>query len=154
LHKERVRFFGMVEQVPVPDGRFDALPLILEHRPRRKSFGLRNILFRRQAYHWRRVIAESLLKKPTELPHWRWSSEQWPDDWEHIRSAPLRTGFTRLVTWPLIATKEALRHREFPYPSLVLQSGLHHFLICLEYIRARRHARTRLRVTGEMTGTD
>ena len=34
FHKERVRFFGMVEQVPVADGRWDIVPLILEHRPR------------------------------------------------------------------------------------------------------------------------
>ena len=151
-HKQRVRFFGMAEQVPVADTNFEQLGLALHHRPKRKSYGIRNILFRKQAYHWRRVIAQSLLKNPTELPRWRWPFKRWPHEWEQIRSAPLRTASTRLVTWPFYTAREALRHREFPYLSLVVQSGLHHFLICLEYIRARKRARTRPQLNTPLTG--
>src|SRR5580700_1779934 len=59
FHRQRVRFFGMVEQVPIPDTRWEPLDLVLHHQPKGKSYGVRNILVRRQAYHWRRVIAQS-----------------------------------------------------------------------------------------------
>ena len=37
FNRRRVRFFGQVEQTPIPDGRYEALPLILHHQPRRRS---------------------------------------------------------------------------------------------------------------------
>src|SRR5436190_7772726 len=56
FNKQRVRFFGMAEASPIPETGYAALNLILHHEPSRKSYGIRNILCRRQAYHWRRVI--------------------------------------------------------------------------------------------------
>jgi hypothetical protein len=139
----------MVEQVPLPDGRWQALDLVLHHQPNGKSYGFRNVLFRRQAYHWRRVIAHSLLLTPDKLPTWRWESTQWPLQWEQIRVRPLCTGLVRLCTWPIYAAREALRHRELPYISLIMQSAIHHFLICIEYMRARRSNADRTPDAGE-----
>ncbi len=86
FHRQRVRFFGMVEQMPVPDGIYQPLDFILRHQPERKSYGLHNILVREQAYLWRERIANSLLGKPTDLPCWRWESEEWPLGWEQTGS--------------------------------------------------------------------
>ncbi len=138
FHKQRVRFFGMVEQVPVPDRHFEALPLVLEHRPRRKSYGVRNILFRRQAYHWRRVIAQSLLGSPSQLPCWRWTSSQWPPVWQEIRDRPLTTAVQRLIKWPVLATRDLWRAERRFIPSASVSGGIHHCLIALEYWRRRK----------------
>jgi hypothetical protein len=141
FHKERVRFFGMVEQVPVPDGRFEPLPLILEHRPERKSYGLRNVLLRPQAYHWRRVIAQSLLGEPTSLACWRWTSNSWPLGWQQIRSHPIRTALWRLLAWPLQTTVDIWRKERKFMPIVAAGSGIHHFLICITYWQARWHSK-------------
>jgi len=137
IQKERVRFFGMAEQVPVADGRFERLPLILEHRPERKSYGVSNLLFRRQAYRWRRVIAQSLLGKPTDLHCWRWTSEEWPMIWEEIRQRPLRTAVYRLVMWPLFNLRQMTREEGRFIFSAVAFTGVHHFLVALIYWRLR-----------------
>jgi hypothetical protein len=133
FHKQRVRFFGMVEQIPVADGRWETLPFILEHRPIRKSYGLKNVLLRRQAYAWRRVIAKSLLGKPTDLPHWRWQAEEWPEVWEQIRRRPLSTALYRLFVWPLLASSDLWRAEGRFIPAATVSGGIHHFLIALTY---------------------
>jgi len=135
FNKQRVRFFGMVEQIPVADQRWEALPLILEHRPLRKSFGPGNVLLRRQAYDWRRVIAQSLLGKPTDLPHWRWESESWPEVWEQIRRRPLQTALHRLFVWPLRALRNIWREERKFIPLAAMSGGIHHCLIALNYWR-------------------
>jgi len=141
--RRRVRFFGMVEQTPIPDGTPDELRLVLCHQPTRKSYGVRNILVRRQAYHWRRVIAQSLLGKATDLPRWRWSSEAWPDQWERLRLHPLRHSLTTLVRYPLHQVRGMLRAGQRPILSACLNPGLHHFMLGLrvfaEQRRRRRH---------------
>ena len=116
--RTQVSFFGMVEQVPVPDGEFQAFELTLHHQPKRSTFGVINILFRRQAYHWRHVIATSLLAKPTDLPRWRWPSTTWPDCWRQIRDQPLRTALRRMLLWPLYDARQMMRSRERPRLSL------------------------------------
>lgn len=136
--KNRVRFFGMAEQVPVPDSHFEPLPLILEHRPARKSYGLHNLLVRSQAYRWRSVIAQSLLGKPTDLPCWRWTDESWPPVWEEIRRHPLRTALHRLIVWPLRSLRDFWRHEHKLLPAAAISGGIHHCLIALAYWRARR----------------
>ncbi|HEV3392840.1 MAG TPA: hypothetical protein VG103_04950 [Chthoniobacterales bacterium] len=133
FHKDRVRFFGMAEQVPIPDGKFEALQLILEHRPTRKSFGFSNLLLRKQAYHWRRVIAQSLLGKPTDLQCWRWTSEQWPEIWEEIRQRPFRTAFYRLMMWPLFNMRQMKRVEGRVILSAIAFTGIHHCLVALMY---------------------
>lgn len=133
FQKQRVRFFGMNEQVPIPDGRFESLRLILEHRPARKSYGFRNLLLRKQAYLWRRVIAQSLLGKPTDLQCWRWTSEDWPTIWEDIRRRPLRTACYRLVMWPLFNLRQMKRAEGWVILSAVAFTGVHHCFVALRY---------------------
>jgi hypothetical protein len=137
FHKQRVQFFGMAEQVPVADIRWESVPLILEHRPPRKSYGFANLLLRTQAYRWRHIIARSLLGKPTDLPCWRWTNEKWPQIWEEIRLRPLRTGFYRLLIWPLMTLREMWRADRRIIPSAALSGGIHHCLIALEYFRLK-----------------
>lgn len=133
INRQRVRFFGMAEQVPVPDGRFEPVPLILEHRPDRKSYGIANLILRQQAFEWRRIIAKSLLGKPADLPVWRWSDEGWPDVWEEIRRKPIRTAFYRLLIWPLRGMRDYWRHEHKLLPSAAISGGIHHCLIALRY---------------------
>jgi hypothetical protein len=140
FNRQRVRFFGMVEQVPIADGRFETIPLVLEHRPQRKSYGLGNLLLRRQAYRWRRVIAQSLLGKPTDLPCWRWTSERWPQIWEDIRQKPLRTAIYRLLIWSLLTMRNFWRYDRKLIPAAAVSGGTHHCLIAFVYWRMRHSA--------------
>jgi hypothetical protein len=127
--RRKVRFFGMVEQVPVPDGDYEETGLVLHHQPRRKSYGVRNIVFRSQAFQWRRVIARSLMGKPTDLPRWRWNSEHWPQNWEHLRRHPLRHSMTKLIRYPMNQLRDMIAARELPRLSACLNPGLHHFML-------------------------
>lgn len=138
FHKDRVRFFGMVEQVPVPDGLWTALDLTLEHRPTRKSYGFANLLIRSQAYTWRKEIAESLLGAPTDLACWRWESSSWPVQWERIRSRPIRTFFYELLYETLRTLRNQWRLDRRFYPSAAVSGPIHHALICLSYLQHRR----------------
>jgi hypothetical protein len=131
FHKRRVRFIGMVEEMPIPDGRYEPLDLILRHEPKRKSYGIRNIVLRRQAYRWRRVIAQSLMDPPTHLPRWRWNSERWPRNWEILRQHPIRYAVTSLWRLPKYQLKSTLRCGELPSVSACLNPALHHFLLGL-----------------------
>jgi len=141
FNKQRVRFFGMVEAVPIPDARYASLNLILCHEPLRKSYGIRNILFRKQAYHWRRVIAQSLMGPPTELPCWRWTSPEWPHPWESLRRQPIRHSLISLFWFPLCQAKEMLRAGEALRVSACLNPGLHHFMLGLRVCREKRKKR-------------
>jgi hypothetical protein len=138
FHRQRVRFFGMVEQVPVPDGRYEPLDLVLHHQPRRKSYGLRNILLRRQAYRWRERIAHSLLGGPADLDCWRWGDHPWPMDWEAIRQRPLRTALWRITRGTLATLRDQWKIERRLFPAAALNGPLHHALICLEYWRQRK----------------
>ena len=138
FHKRRVRFIGMVEEMPIPEGRFESLDFILRHEPRRKSYGLRSIFFRSQAYRWRQVIAQSLMEPPTHLPRWRWSSEQWPKHWENVRQHPIRYALSSLWRLPRLQLRTMLKRREFPRISACLNPGLHHFLLGLRVAMQKR----------------
>ena len=127
--KRRVRFPGMVEEVPIPEGEYQRLPLVLHHQPRRKSFGIRNLVLRKQAYHWRNVIVHSLLSDATNVPRWRWRLREWPPSWEEFRSHPLRTALKRLVLFPVYTAKILLHHHLYSCLYSVPLAGLHHFLI-------------------------
>ena len=133
FHKQRVRFFGMVEQMPLPDSAFTQLGLILCHQPRHGTLGLRNVLLRRQAYVWRTVIARSLQGKPTDLACWRWTSEAWPPGWERIRSRPFRSAAARLLKGTLKSVREQREHEGRILPGAAINGPIHYFLICLEY---------------------
>lgn len=133
FHRERVRFFGMAEQSPLPDFECKPIDLILNHQPRRKSTGITNIIFRRQAYHWRRVIIQSLLGKPTELPCWRWNDPNWPPSWEVIRLNPLQTALDRLIRFPIHNARSHWKYEHKIFISDVVNPGLHHFLLCVGF---------------------
>jgi hypothetical protein len=137
LHKQRVRFFGMAEQVPIADSCFESLQLILEHRPNRKSYGFSNLLLRRQAYRWRDVIARSLLGRPTDLTCWRWTSKEWPQIWEEIRERPLRTAIYRLFVWPLSTMRSMWQAERRIIWTAVVPAGIHQCLVALTYWRLR-----------------
>jgi hypothetical protein len=138
FHKKRVRFFGMAEQVPIADDHFEALSLVLQHRPHRKSYGLASLLFRRQAFLWRSVIAQSLLGRPTDLACWRWTDEQWPEVWEEIRRRPMRTALYRLLAWPILGMRDYWHHERKLIPSAAISGGVHHCLIALKYWWVRK----------------
>ena len=143
FNKNHVRFFGLNEQIPIPDGRYESLDLTLHHQPSRKSVGIRNVLFRKQAYHWRRQIAESLMKRPTDLPCWRWDSPVWPARWEEIRTRPVRTLFYRLLIEMLRTMRDQWRVERRIFPSAAINGSVHHALICLEYSADPSPARER-----------
>jgi hypothetical protein len=140
FHRHRVRFFGMVEQTPVPDGRFENLELVLEHRPLRKSYGLANLLLRRQAYHWRERIATSLLGSPSDLECWRWGTAGWPPVWEQIRQRSVRTALVRLTRGTLATLRDQWRAERHFFPLAAVSGPVHHALICLKYWQLRRHS--------------
>jgi hypothetical protein len=48
FNRKRVSFFGLIEQVPIPLVRFVSLNMTLNHQPKRKSYGLGNVLLRKQ----------------------------------------------------------------------------------------------------------
>ncbi len=137
FNKHRVRFFGMVEQVPVPDVKFERLELTLEHRPGRKTHTIHDLL-RPRAGMWRNCIATSLLGRPTDLNCWRWTDETWPFDWDQIRKHPVRTGFLRLLKGPLRGMREQWKTEGTVFPFAALSGPLHHALICLKYWQLRR----------------
>ena len=136
--RRQVRFFGMVEQAMVPDGVYQPLDLILHHQPKRKSYGLHNVLLRKQAYRWRKCIAQSLLGKPTDLPCWRWESEAWPSEWEQIRSHPWRTAVARLTMGTLRCLRDQWRAERKLTLEAAVNAPIHHALICLKFWRLRR----------------
>jgi hypothetical protein len=147
FNRNRVRFFGMVEQVPVPDGRFETLDFVLRHQPARNSYGLANLLLRRQAYRWRECIAQSLLGQPSELNCWRWENAPWPSTWEAIRQHPFRTALKRLFRGPLSEMHVQWRREGRVFPIAALGGPLHHALICLEFWR-QHHRRRRQEKTS------
>ena len=136
--RRRVRFFGLVEQVPIPDGGYEARDFILHHQPRRKSYGLHNVLVRKQAYHWRAIIAWSLLGKPTDLNCWRWTDEAWPKEWEEIRRRPWRTAFARLTLGTFRGLRDQWRRERKLFPLAAVSNPVHHMLICLKHWQLRR----------------
>jgi len=133
FNKQRVRFFGMAETVPIPDSNYQTVKLVLQHEPRRKSYGVGNILFRKQAYYWRRVIAQSLIGLPTELPSWRWTSAEWPSSWESFRCRPLRTAFRGLLLGPVRQAREMWQEEHKIIPTALLGTGAHQFLMAITF---------------------
>jgi len=137
FHRSRVRFFGMCEQSPVPDGPCESLDLVLCHQPKRKSYGLYNTLFRRQSREGAAYIARCLLGKPTDLVCWRWPSDVWPEHWERIRQRPLRTAFKRMVKGTLYGFRDQWQAERKLFPVAAITGPLHQLLICFKYMRMR-----------------
>jgi hypothetical protein len=141
FHKQRVRFFGMGEQIPIPDGSYKSLDMILNHQPRRKAYGLGNAM--KQHPRGRSFIAHSLLGKPTDLACWRWESEAWPSHWERIRQHPLRT-LCMMFTLDILKTlRNQWQAGEKFSPLVTLTGPVHYALICIEVWQLRRLQRHR-----------
>ena len=139
LHRERVRFIGMPEQMPEADGRWKHVPQILEHQPVRRSYGLRYVLLRRQSARWRECIARALLfDTPMKLAQWRWENRPWPGAWARIQERPMRTAFVRLLWQFPGALRKQWRIEGHPRPFAVATPGLIHFLVCFKFMRLRR----------------
>jgi hypothetical protein len=138
FNRQRVRAFGMPEGGVIPDGRYEPTQLVLFHEPIRKSYGFRNVLIRKQAYRWREAIAKSLLGKPTDIPCWRWTDENWPPDWEQIRAHPWQTAGRRLVMETFRGLRAQWRADGRFYVEAALNGPIHHVLICLKYWQLRR----------------
>ncbi|HEX3625641.1 MAG TPA: glycosyltransferase [Verrucomicrobiae bacterium] len=141
FNRQRIKFIGHVEQGPIPEGRTEPTGVVLLHQPRRKSYGFHNVLIRKAAYRWRERIAQSLLGKPTDLPCWRWTDENWPPDWEQIRARPLQTAVQRLVVMTFRGLRSQWRADGRFYFEAALNGPIHHALICLKYWQLRRRSR-------------
>jgi len=135
FNKQRVRFFGLTEQTPIVEGEIMETGLVLRHEPARKSYGIRNILLRRQAYFWRELIAKSLLQTPLELSRWRWSDDEWPQPWLGLRKNPLKYAIWALILMSAYTAKAMVHNGILPRPGFVFQSGIHHFLAAYKYWR-------------------
>ena len=139
FHRQRVRFFGMCEQSPIPDGKCEALGLVLHHQPPgRKTYGLQNMLLRPQSRRGREFIARCLLGKPTDLVCWRWESEQWPPVWEQIRQTPWKAIFQWLFLEPLRTLRRQWRAERRVFITDAIGGGVYRSLTCLAYVRAAR----------------
>jgi FkbM family methyltransferase len=138
------RFVGLVEQTPVIEGRIVSLPLTLCHQPRRKSYGVRNILFRKQAGAWRRVLAASLLGSPLALPRWRWDTGEWPGGWTRVVEEPLVEGLYRMLKFPWVQWRALRTHGEKFSASTCLNPALHHFMLCMNVWQLRGFPRPRI----------
>lgn len=136
--RSRVKFFGMVEHTPMPaHGAYASIPLLINHRPVRKSYGLANLIVRKQAYRWRYVIASSLLKYPQELPCWAFKEMRWPEFWEKTRSQPLKIGIRRGLLTPMVQALYESRHGAEFVPDAYIGSGLHQLLMGITYFLKR-----------------
>ncbi|MDZ4789386.1 MAG: hypothetical protein SH807_10640 [Blastochloris sp.] len=139
FNKKNASFFGMAENSPSCTCITQGLDFLIHHRPRRKSYGLGNLLIRKQSYRWLSVISNSLLKSPSDLPRWNYKEEIWPEFWERVRRAPLLTGLTSGLLTPVRhAVHVGRRGAEF-LPIAYIGMGLHHMLMCLFFFLRRRN---------------
>ncbi len=137
INRSRISFFGMPEQGPIPDSHWDSTGLILHHQPRRISYGVGNLIFRRQAYTWRHLIAQSLLHTPIDLPRWRWDSPAWPRYWEEIRRSPIRTALKRATLSLPLDILRSIRHGRAIVPYEFLGTAVHRLLVPMRYYLTR-----------------
>ncbi|HEY1660960.1 MAG TPA: hypothetical protein VGI03_00945 [Verrucomicrobiae bacterium] len=137
FNKQRIRFFGMCEMTPVPDGKLEPLDFILHHQPRRKSYGFYNMLIRGQSRRGSQFVAHCLLGKPTDLVCWRWQDENWPRHWEQIRQQPLWTGMKRVLRGAIGGMREQWRVEKRLLPMVAITTPLHQMRICIEFWRLK-----------------
>ena len=137
FNKKRVNFFGMVEHTPMLEGEVIPLNLLLHHRPMRPSYGLKNLLFRKQNAIWKKVIASSLMGTPLQLPRWRYSSEQWSPHWSYIREHPIQKIFSSLTIGPIRDIVHGIKKGRKIRVNDVMATVLHQSLMALAYYRTR-----------------
>jgi hypothetical protein len=133
FNKKRVEFFAMAEQTPILQLSTIPTDLILVHAPKRKSFGLGNVLYRKQAYKWRSIIARSLFNNTDRFPRWNWKTHGWPVGWERIRLHPFKEAICRLIMMPIYETRYLWRKERKFLILASLSGGINHFLFCVEH---------------------
>jgi hypothetical protein len=139
FNKQQVRFFGMCEMSPVPDGKLGPLDIILHHQPPgRKIYGFYNAFLRKQSWRGADFIAKCLLGRPTDLVCWRWKDDQWPLQWEQIRQRPLWTGLKRAMKGFGLGLREQWRLEGRLYPIIALTGSLHQLMTCLKFSRIQQ----------------
>lgn len=142
FNRTQVRFTGLVEMTPVAVASFQPLPVVLWHQPRRKSYGYRAVIFRRQNWIWRRVIASTLLQRtPAQLPRWSWPENQgWPEPFLSMRVHTVRCLIrAAFISWRW-GLRQVIRDRLWPVLYCIPAYGWHHAFVCLEILRLRwRH---------------
>ena len=141
FHRSRIRLLGMVEQSPEPvSGEVERLPLTIAHRPARKSFGIFNLIARKQAFRWRTVIARSLLRNPSDLPRWNYDGDVWNGFWKDLREHPLRIGLKRGIwSTAMQAVGETKQGAEFA-PDAYAGTGLHQLLMATTLWRQKKRS--------------
>jgi hypothetical protein len=143
FNKQRVRFFGMCEQSPVPDAKCMPLDFVLHHQPPgRKAYGLNNILMRKQSWRGAAFIACCLLGKPTDLVCWRWENDEWPIGWEQIRQRPVWTAFKRLLKGTCCGLCDQWKKEKRFFPSVAISGPVHQAIICFGFRHLRRRKKT------------
>jgi len=129
FNKWKAKHFGLAEQVPIMEPLPCPTQLVLHHWPKRKSYGYRNLLLRKQAYKWRLTIARSLLESPLHLPRWRWSTSEWPVVWKQLAEEPLWTALKRFIKFQIQFARICLKYRRFELIYAIPSAGIHHALI-------------------------
>ncbi len=133
--------FGMAETQPMPFCCAPLpIPLLLHHQPRRKSYGISNLLYRNQAYSWRRVIALSLLKSPLQLPRWKYTKTLWPDHWENLKKQNLREAAYSSVRVGVGQMVYEVRHGSEILISAFLGTTLNQFLMAWTFKRVLKES--------------
>jgi hypothetical protein len=132
VNRMAISFVGMAEQIPVITGALKQTGLVLNHMPNRKSYGLANLILRRQAYFWRKVISLSIMQSACTMPRWRYSIDHWPYHWEQMKEKPLWTGFKRFVKTFFMDWKHRISGYD-RYFAETLGAALHQFLMASSY---------------------
>lgn len=149
LDRRKVRYFGMADQSPIPDGKVIELDLVLRHQPPAAAYGVSYTVRNPKVRIWHDEIARSLLGKPTDLPCWRWDDPAWPRKWEAIRRRPLLTALKRLFLSPYWNLREMLAYGERPRLSYLTFFPLQHWMTCMSYIRLRKERARQAAPDGE-----
>lgn len=133
FNKQSASFWGMAEHSPEFDLPSFSVPHVINHTPRRKSIGPGNLLFRRQARVWRKVISLSLIGGADKLPRWRSDGLSLPPYWQEVVNCPLKTGLVRFVC---SVPREYIYMRRNGYDFILeaaLGTALHKLLVPLAY---------------------
>lgn len=134
FNRHLVKFIGMVERSPeFKDRSFHSLNLHIHHRPKRKSYGVVNLLGRRQAYRWRKVISQSLLLEPFDLPRWNYSENKWDAFWQEIRDRPLKTAIFRGFSFASSQARMQAKAGSELAPDAILGTGIHHLMMAFSF---------------------
>ena len=141
FHRQRIRWIGVFEQGAIPERKLVRIRLTLCHEPKGKSHGFGNIFGKVRTGQGRTNTANALLGSPLDHPRWRYDSDHWPADWQHVKEHPILTGLWRLLVWPPRQALAMVLAGDLPHPSIFAHAGVFHATLCFEYWRRRRKHR-------------